>query len=65
MSGPAGWQPLGYRFERALRPSDAYLMPGGDVVVLERAYNPDPGIVGVRLRQISKGALKPHASVAG
>jgi len=65
IGGPDDWQPLGYRFERALRPSDACLLPGGDVVVLERAYNPDRGIVGVRLRQISKDALKPGASLGG
>lgn len=65
IDGPEGWQPIGYRFERALRPSDACLMPSGDLVVLERAYNPDRGIVGVRLRQISKDALKPGAVLGG
>ncbi len=64
-SGPDDWQPLGYRFERALRPSDACLMPSGDLVVLERAYNPDRGIVSARLRQISKDALKPGAALGG
>lgn len=65
IDGPDDWQPIGYRFERALRPSDACLLPGGDIVVLERAYNPDRGIVGVRLRQISKDALKPGAALGG
>ena len=65
ISGPDDWQPLGYRFERALRPSDACLIPSGDLVVLERAYNPDRGIVGARLRQISKDALKPGAALGG
>jgi hypothetical protein len=62
---PDAWRPLGYRFERALRPSDAALLPGGDLVVLERAYNPDRGIVGVRLRQISRDALRPEAVLGG
>jgi len=65
IDGPDDWKPLGYRFERALRPSDACLMPSGDLAVLERAYNPDRGIVGVRLRQISKDALKPGATLGG
>ncbi len=65
IDGPDDWQPLGYRFERALRPSDACLMPTGDLVVLERAYNPDRGVVGARLRQISKDALKPGAALGG
>jgi hypothetical protein len=59
------WRPLGFRFERALRPSDAALLPWGDLVVLERAYNPDRGIVGVRLRQISRDALRPEATLGG
>jgi hypothetical protein len=62
---PEDWRPLGYRFERALRPSDAALLPGGDLVVLERAYNPDRGIVGVRVRQIARDALRPEATLGG
>jgi len=65
IGGPDGWQPLGYRFERALRPSDAAVLPWGDLIVLERAYNPDRGIVGVRMRQIAKEALKPGAALGG
>jgi hypothetical protein len=65
ISGPDDWKPLGYRFERALRPSDAALLPWGDLIVLERAYNPDRGIVGVRLRQIAREAIKPGATLGG
>jgi len=65
MHGPGDWQPLGYRFERALRPSDACLLPDGDVVVVERAYDPDRGIVGVRLRQVSRDAIRPGAALGG
>ena len=62
---PPDWRPLGYRFERALRPSDAALLPRGDLLVLERAYNPDRGIVGARVRQISRDALRPEAILGG
>jgi hypothetical protein len=65
IGGPDDWQALGYRFERGLRPSDAAVLPGGDLIVLERAYNPDRGVVGVRLRQIAKEALKPGAALGG
>ncbi len=65
IGGPDDWQLLGYRFERALRPSDAALLPWGDLIVVERAYNPDRGIVGVRLRQIAQEALKPGATLGG
>jgi hypothetical protein len=65
MEGPDDWQPLGYRFERALRPSDAALLPGGDLIVLERAYSQERGIVGVRLRQITPQLLRPGAALGG
>lgn len=65
MNGPDDWQPLGYRFERALRPSDAAVLPWGDLIVLERAYSQDRGIVGVRLRQIAQQLLKPGAALGG
>ncbi len=65
IGGPEDWLPLGYRFERALRPSDAALLPWGDLIVLERAYNPERGIVGVRLRQIAQEALRPGAALGG
>jgi hypothetical protein len=65
IGGPDDWQALGYRFERALRPSDAAVLPWGDLIVLERAYNPDRGVVGVRLRQIAREALKPGAALGG
>jgi hypothetical protein len=62
---PPDWRPLGYRFERALRPSDAALLPWGDLLALERAYNPDRGVVGARVRQISRDALRPEAILGG
>ncbi len=64
-SGTDEWKRLGFRFERALRPSDAALLHWGDVIVLERAYDPDRGIVGVRLRQVAQEALRPGATLGG
>ena len=63
MGGPDHWQPLGYYFEGAYRPSDMAVLPSGDVVVLERAYNPNRGIVGARLRRVGKGQVKKGAKI--
>jgi hypothetical protein len=63
--GPDEWKRLGMRFELALRPSDGALLPNGDVLVLERAYNPQRGIVNVRIRQIGRDTIRPGASLGG
>lgn len=65
IEGAKGWKRLGMRFELALRPSDGALLPRGDVLILERAYNPQRGIVNVRVRQIKHDRLRPGASLGG
>ena len=63
--GPDRWKRLGLRFEAALRPSDGAVLPSGDVLVLERAYNPDRGIVNVRVRQIARSSVRPGSTLGG
>jgi hypothetical protein len=63
--GPHHWKRLGLRFEGALRPADAAPLPDGDVLVLERAYNAERGIVHVRIRQIPKSSIRPGAALGG
>lgn len=63
--GPDRWKRLGLRFEGALRPSDCAVLPRGDVLVLERAYNPDRGVVSVRIRQVPHGVVRPGAALGG
>jgi hypothetical protein len=63
--GANGWKRLGMRFDLALRPSDGALLPRGDVLVLERAYNPQRGIVSVQVRQIKHDRIRPGASLGG
>lgn len=63
--GPDKWKRLGLRFEQALRPSDGAALPRGDVLILERAYNPERGVVNVRIRQISHQSVRPGASLGG
>ena len=63
--GPNGWRRLGLRFDRALRPSDGALLPKGDVLILERAYNPQRGVVNVRVRQIGREKIRPGSALGG
>jgi hypothetical protein len=63
--GPDRWQRLGMRFEGALRPADAAVLPGGDVLILERAYNAERGIVRVRIRRIGRSSIRPGAALGG
>jgi hypothetical protein len=63
--GPDDWKRLGMRFELALRPSDGALLPKGDVLILERAYNPQRGITSVRIRQVGRDRIRPGASLRG
>jgi hypothetical protein len=61
-NGPDRWQALSYGFEGAFRPSDMARLPTGDFVVLERAYNPERGIVGIRLRRVGRKEVKGGAA---
>jgi hypothetical protein len=61
--GPDAWAPLSYRFAGAYRPSDAALLPSGDLLVLERAYNPQRGVVGINFRAVEVRRLKKGATV--
>ncbi len=63
-NGPDRWVSLGYRFDGAFRPSDMARLPSGDLVVLERAYNPERGIVGIRLRRVSRKDVKGGARIS-
>ena len=63
--GPNAWKRLGMRFELALRPSDGALLPKGDVLILERAYNPQRGVVNVRVRQIGREKIRPGSALGG
>jgi hypothetical protein len=63
--GPDRWRRLGLRFEGALRPSDAAPLPSGEVLVLERAYNPERGVTSVRVREIRRGRGGPGAVLGG
>jgi hypothetical protein len=63
--GPDEWKRLGLRFERALRPCDGAVLPRGDVLILERAYNSDRGVVEVRIRQVSRQWIHPGSALGG
>lgn len=61
LRSPDAWRPLDYLFAGAYRPSDMARLPSGDLAVLERAYNPQRRIVGIRLRRVKKGQVKGEA----
>jgi hypothetical protein len=63
--GPDRWQRLGLRFEGALRPADGVALPRGDVLILERAYNGERGIVRVRIRQVDHGSIRAGEALGG
>jgi hypothetical protein len=63
--GPEKWRRLGLRFEGALRPSDGAALPRGDVLILERAYNADRGVVDVRIREISRQWIRAGSALGG
>jgi hypothetical protein len=63
--GPDEWKRLGLRVHGALRPSDGAALPGGDLLILERAYDPGRGIVSVQVRQIDHDEIRPGSALAG
>lgn len=65
LGGGAGWWEIGYRFTGAYRPSDAGVMPNDDLAVLERAYNPNRGITGIRIAQVKTEDLRRGAKLQG
>jgi hypothetical protein len=63
LGGGAGWWEIGYRFEGAYRPSDAGVMANSDLAVLERAYNPNRGIIGIRVAHVRTSDLRRGARI--
>ena len=63
LGGGAGWWEIGYRFQGAFRPSDASVMPNDDLAVVERAYNPNRGIIGIRIAHVKTDDLKKGAKL--
>jgi hypothetical protein len=59
------WRRVGLAFDGAFRPSDAARLPSGAVLLLERAYAEDRGIVSVRLRRVPAAALRSRGPIRG
>lgn len=64
LGGGAGWWPIGYRFQGAYRPSDATVLPNDDLAVVERAYSPTRGIIGIRVTHVKTEDLKKGAKLS-
>lgn len=65
IGGPGDWRPVALRVEGTLRPADATLLPGGDLLVLERGYDASRGITSVRLRRVPARAVRSGAVLGG
>lgn len=64
ISDADGWSVLTYVVEDGFLPTDAALLPSGDVVVLERYFAVRGGL-GVRVRRVAKTTLLPGAELKG
>lgn len=56
------WLPIGYRRTGDYRPTDAALLPDGDVVVVERRFSILAGL-GIRVARIARRDLAPDAVI--
>jgi len=65
VGGPEDWRPVALRVEGTLRPSDATLLPDGDLLVLERGYDASRGITSVRLRRVPGRMVRRGAILGG
>jgi hypothetical protein len=65
IGGPGDWRPIALRIYGTLRPSDATLLPDGDLLVLERGYDASRGITSVRLRRVAARAVRAGAILDG
>jgi hypothetical protein len=60
----ADWQPLTYPYDGRNVPTGATLLPGGDVLVVERRYSPLEGL-GTRLRRVPGRELTAGSLISG
>jgi hypothetical protein len=58
---PGQWSRLTYAINGGFKPTDATLLPDGDVLVIERRFPP----VGARLRRIAAASIQPGATLEG
>jgi ABC-type multidrug transport system fused ATPase/permease subunit len=58
------WQDIGYRVGGALRPSGGCRLPSGDLMLLERDYEPATGVT-ARLRHVPAASVSAGAVVEG
>ncbi|MYI49784.1 MAG: esterase-like activity of phytase family protein [Rhodospirillaceae bacterium] len=58
------WRPFAYARTGGFRPTDATLLPNGDIAVLERHYTPATG-VSARIALVPRSAVAPGRTVRG
>lgn len=62
---PGGWRTLGLRRRGLPQPADAALLPGGDLLLLERAYDAGRSVMSVRVRRVPARTIRPGATLDG
>ncbi len=62
LGGPSGWRPVLYPVAESFRPTGATTLPSGEIIVLERRYNPIEGpaarLVRVPPPRVGKDAIR-------
>jgi len=58
------WRPINYARTGGFRPTDATVLPDGDIAVLERHYTPATG-VSARIALLARDAIAPGRTVRG
>ncbi len=61
---PGEWRRLDYVAGQGFKPTGASLLPGGDMIVVERHFTPFTGLA-VRLARVPRAAIRPGARIAG
>jgi hypothetical protein len=64
LGGQGGWEKLSYRGKAPYRPTDAAVLPGGDVLVLERRASLLGGF-GARIVRLSSDSLRAGSALSG
>lgn len=58
------WHEIGYAATGQFKPTDFAVLPGGDVIALERRFTVVGGVAG-RIQRISRSAIEPGARLVG
>lgn len=64
VSNKNGWSPLTYEVSDSFDPTGATTLPDGDVLVVERFYDPASGVA-ARIRRVPHDQIQPGSTLSG